>query len=577
MMRHKKRGRADFYKLFIKTRLLGIVLSSILPMFLVCGIILYQFYTSYNGKVHDHLSTLVKMHQQDIDTFLEEKLGNISFLANTFGYEELSNPEVLRHTLELLQGKYGPVFVDLGIVNEKGIQIAYAGPYQLGEAQYSEMNWFRKALQNDYFISDVFLGLRELPHFIVSVKQTHDNKPWILRATIDFVYFNNLMEKVRVGETGFAYILNRDGEFQTQPRYAISIDTIPIFTKMKSVNNKNLYFLDDPSGFFGGKIAVASFLKKGEWILVYEQSVSDVFQSFLEAFKISIIIVILGTIATVTMGFLRFSKMMGSITRAEKEKQLMNEQIIETGKLASVGELAAGIAHEINNPVAIMVEEAGWIEDLLEEEEFQEGENLEEFHRALRQINAQGKRCKSITHKLLSFARKTDTKIIEADINELLEEIISLSEKRAKYSSVTITKNFEENIPKVKLSQTEMQQVFLNLINNALDAMEKSGGTIDISSEQTEEDIIIKVSDTGMGIPEANLTRIFDPFFTTKKVGKGTGLGLSICYGIIKRMGGDIMVHSIVGSGTTFTINFPKNKSTEKTPTNPCKQESPDR
>ena len=138
-----------------------------------------------------------------------------------------------------------------------------------------------------------------------------------------------------------------------------------------------------------------------------------------------------------------------------REKELMNEQIVQTGKLASVGELAAGIAHEINNPVAIMVEEAGWIEDLLEEEAFQEEENLTEFKRALDQIRTQGRRCKEITHKLLSFARKTDARVQEVRIKPLIEEIVSLSAQGAKYSNVTINTDLSEDLPPVQVSPSE--------------------------------------------------------------------------------------------------------------------------
>jgi two-component system, NtrC family, sensor kinase len=225
--------------------------------------------------------------------------------------------------------------------------------------------------------------------------------------------------------------------------------------------------------------------------------------------------------------------------------------------LASVGELAAGIAHEINNPVAIMVEEAGWIEDLLEEEEFQAGKNMEEFKKSLKQINIQGKRCKEITHKLLSFARKTDSRIQKVDIKELIEDMVALSAQRAKYGNVVIHTDLQEGLPTMEVSQSELQQVLLNLINNALDAMEKKGGTLDISARMGNKHILVDISDTGHGIPGANLQRIFDPFFTTKQVGKGTGLGLSICYGIINKLGGEIEVRSSVDVGTTFRVKIP--------------------
>jgi len=236
----------------------------------------------------------------------------------------------------------------------------------------------------------------------------------------------------------------------------------------------------------------------------------------------------------------------------------MNEQIIEAGKLASLGELAAGIAHEINNPVAIMVEEAGWMGDILEEEEFRESENFEEYQRALNQIKNQGIRCKEITHKLLSFARKIDSRIQDIQLNTIIEEVVGLSEKRARYGNVEIISNLSPDLPSVHISPSEMQQVFLNLINNAVDAIDsKKGGTITITTRLDGDMIVADFEDTGSGIARANLQRIFDPFFTTKAVGKGTGLGLSICYGIVKKIGGEISVNSAVGKGTVFHIRVP--------------------
>jgi two-component system NtrC family sensor kinase len=204
-----------------------------------------------------------------------------------------------------------------------------------------------------------------------------------------------------------------------------------------------------------------------------------------------------------------------------------------------------------------MVEEAGWIEDLLEEEDLRGAKNLDEFSRALRQIKNQGGRCKQITHKLLSFARKTDTRIQDVNVYDFIDEMVSLSSQRAKFSKVEIGTSLPAGLPTLSVSLSEMQQVFLNLINNALDAMEKEGGTLDVDVKLEDMSVVFYVADSGPGIPEANLERIFDPFFTTKPVGKGTGLGLSICFGIIKKMGGDIEVRSVVGAGTTFRVSIP--------------------
>jgi len=553
--------------------LLTIIIAAVMPMLVVSSIILYQFDSSYHEKVYAHLEELVLKHKQNIDNFLKEKLGDIRLLATTFSFEELSNEDFLRDRLESLQRIFGPVFVDLGVVNARGIQVAYAGPFKLGKALYSTADWFQETINSQNFISDVFLGLRGLPHFIVAVRENHDGESWILRATIDFVAFNDLVESIHIGETGFAYILNREGELQTKtiikeiPPGSPCADFVEGGVKVKG----KIEILErvDESG--EDELYVTACLKDGNWLLIFRQGASDAFAELYRTVGIALAFMLLGVLGIVVTAYFLSRRMVNRIAQADQEKEMITEQVVETGKLASVGELAAGIAHEINNPVAIMVEEAGWIEDLLEEEEFKDGENLSEFQRALQQIRTQGKRCKEITHKLLSFARKTDSRTQDIQLNDLIEELIALSAQRAKYSNVEIHSNLQENIPTLHLSQTELQQVLLNLINNALDAMEKTGGNLRISTRMEENSIIvgdphlqIEVADDGPGIPAANLAKIFDPFFTTKPVGKGTGLGLSICYGIIKKMGGNIEARSIIDGGTTFTVKVPLPKSKEE-------------
>ncbi len=562
-MNQDKSLKNNYYQSLTRKLIFTVIVVSFAPMILVSGVIFNQFRESYKEKVYAHLGVLVKKHKNNIDTFLNEKMNDIRFLAKTSSFEELSDESFLQNRLVALQQEYDTVFEDLGVINDEGVQIAYAGPFDLTNAQYLEADWFKKSIKTQYFISNVFLGLRGLPHFIVAIRQSIGEKYWILRATIDFAAFNNIVENIRIGKTGSAFILNREGEFQTKPHILIIThkETYLDFIKKGTRTQNGINIIEKKDGPGKKTIYVSAFLKNGDWLMVYQQHTADAFSDLRRTQNIAAIIFLIGGLAIITMAILLSKRMVSRIATADHEKGIMSQQVIETGKLATVGELAAGIAHEINNPVAIMVEEAGWIQDLLEEEEFQETENLDELERALKQINIQGKRCKEITHKLLSFARKTDSRVQVVQVNELIEDAVGLSEQRAKYSKVVINTNLEKNLPFIQASQTEMQQVFLNLINNALDAMDgKGGGTIDITSRLEDNNIIINFADNGPGIHRYNLARIFDPFFTTKPVGRGTGLGLSICYGIIKKMGGEINVQSVIDMGTTFSIRIPKDQ-----------------
>ncbi len=544
-----------------------VIILSFGPMLMVSGMVLHQFRISYNEKLYAHLKEMVHRHAQDVDSFLNERLNNLQFVADAGGFEGLFDESVLQEKLFQLQQKYGGVFEDLGIVNETGLQEAYAGRLKLGKAQYSDAKWFEEAFKKQYYISDVFLGLRSRPHFIVSVKRAYKDKYFLLRATINFEEFNSLAENLRIGKTGFVFILNREGGFQTKPHY----DMLPskksymdfISEGKKAKHGIYIGELEDASGR-ERIIYLAALLKNDDWILVYEQEKKEAFSDLIRTQIITAVTLFIGALLIVIMISILFHKVINHLARGEQKMKMMNEQIIETGKLASVGRLAAGTAHEINNPVAIMVQEAGWIEDLLTEEEFQKGKNLQEIDRALKQINTQGKRCKEITHKLLSFARKTDKQIQQVRINEMIEEVVAISNKTS-YTGISINTYLDKTAPLIYGSQTEMQQVLLNLINNALYALEKDGGKIDITTRLEDPHVLVVVEDDGPGIPKANLDRIFDPFFTTKPVGEGNGLGLSICFGILKRMGGEIDVHSTVDVGTRFDIRFPlKNPTPSK-------------
>jgi two-component system NtrC family sensor kinase len=554
---------ANYLRSLNRNIILIIIVTSLIPLTIVSSTIYYQFRVSYHEKVYEHLRELVHSHTQTIDSFLNEKLADIRFLTDICGWDNLHNENFLRDRLRALQKDFGRDFVDLGIVNAKGEQLAYAGPFLLEKVDYSNAEWFRRAIQSDYYVSDVFLGIRGLPHFIITVRKTNAlGDYWILRATIDFVEFTTLVENIRLGQTGFAYIINQQGEMQTKPTALPDIATIDsekvyseIVKREEASDEVRIALLQDDSN--NENIYAASFLKNGDWLFVYQQRVVDAFSDLNKTFLITTALMIVGFIIIISMAVILSRTVVRRVARSEQETLMMSKKVVEAGKLASVGELAAGIAHEINNPVAIMVEEAGWMGDLLEDMALEKGQDRAEFERAIKQIQTQGKRCKDITHKLLSFARQTDATIEDVDILRLLEELIELSAQRAKYAMVKIKTDFGDNLPTLKVSATELQQVFFNLINNALDAMEKQGGDLNIFCHRENDSVTIKVADTGGGIPKANLDRIFDPFFTTKPVGKGTGLGLSICYGIIEKMGGKLGVESVVGQGTTFTISIP--------------------
>jgi two-component system NtrC family sensor kinase len=563
---------SKYYHALGRNIILIVMGVALVPLLLTSGIILERFSTAYQKKVLAHLGELAEKHSQNIDSFLTDRLGDIRVLARSLDFSTVVTTDMgfvigdeggaLSRKLSLLREEYGGVYVDLGLVSSDGIQVAYAGPYNLMLANYAEAAWFKEAARSEYVISNVFTGLRGSPHFIIATRQSWEGRQWILRATIDFEAFNSLVENLVIGKTGFAFILNIEGKLQTKPRYEVMLHQEPYVTFLSGQNTRSRISISETIDAAGHEAIVAMApLKGGQWVLCCQQEKDDAFFDLHMAQYLALVVIFISAGIVVVVAVLLTRRLIQRIAQVDEEKQAMNEKVIETGRLASIGELAAGIAHEINNPVAIMVEEAGWIEDLLADEDPSSAETLGEFKRSLAQIRTQGARCKEITHKLLFFARKTDPRITSVGINGLMEDVVGLLKQKSRYASVKIESNLTPGLPPIAASPSEMQQVLLNLVNNAVDAIDAGGGTVTLTTRQDGDAVVVEVADTGQGIPEAILTKIFDPFFTTKPVGQGTGLGLSICYGIVNKLGGEISVDSKIGVGTVFTVRLPIEKS----------------
>jgi signal transduction histidine kinase len=238
-----------------------------------------------------------------------------------------------------------------------------------------------------------------------------------------------------------------------------------------------------------------------------------------------------------------------------RETQL---QLLQSEKMASLGKLSAGVAHEINNPLGgILIFSKMLIEDLPPEDPRKED---------LERICEEATRCKEIVKGLLEFARQTSYKMESTDINRALVQGISLMENQALFHNIRIIKNLDPNLPPIMANAGQLNQVFMNIILNAAEAMEGKGTlTITTRLETDQNTVILEFTDTGCGIKKEHLTRIFDPFFTTKEVGKGTGLGLSTSYGIVQKHRGRIWVRSDEGEGATFAIELPAKGEAEET------------
>jgi PAS domain S-box-containing protein len=245
----------------------------------------------------------------------------------------------------------------------------------------------------------------------------------------------------------------------------------------------------------------------------------------------------------------------------ERTRQLKetHEKLLHQDKMSSLGKLSASVVHEINNPIAGILNLIMLMKRIVGEDELHKNE-IDQFAKYLDLMETETRRTSRIVSNLLAFSRQSKMEPRRLDINRLIEQTLLLNSNLLKICGVKVEKELDPSLPELVGSEDQLQQVFMNLVSNAAEAMEASGGGIlKVTSKllTSEDKIQINVSDTGPGIAYVNISKLFEPFFTTKKKGKGVGLGLSVAYGIIQEHGGSIFVRSALGNGATFQVRLP--------------------
>ena len=518
----------------------------------------YLSYNEYRSFLVANLRWNAESAKRTVETFLAELQTVLIYTANGHDFAGLAEPDTLRKVYQQLKSNY-PGVVDLGIINHQGIQVAYAGPYDLVGKDYSSRECFQSSSANRTFIGNVEMGYRKVPHFCIAVSSVSADtgQSWVFRTNIDATTLDKYIEKTSSGALSDIFLVAWKGEslLQTSSRH-LGPPLTP-YTAHLPHNRQGITISEEigPSGDVALK-AVA-YIEGTPWALVLLKE-GYLYGKEWSFFKVRLFyIVFTSTIIALVVIFRITNLFVGRIREADEKRETMMAEIEHTSKLASIGRLAAGIAHEINNPLAIISAKTGLVTDLLEI-----SGDFEHKDKIVHEINGTAnavERCKVITHRLLGFARRMDVAPEDININHLMREVLSFLDKEALYRGIHFDLASGENLPVIESDRGQLQQIFLNLVNNAIDAIDKDG-RITISTRMRDKSTLqVDVIDNGKGIPPEIMGHIFEPFFTTKDSGekKGTGLGLFITYGLVRKLGGQISVRSSVGGGTTFTVTLP--------------------
>lgn len=534
---------------------LAVVLMSLVAIVPLVSITLIDYKVTQHAVETDFFlrtARLVSNTWRTVSFFLVERRSALDFVVKDNSYNSLCDSKRLYEILRHLKQGFGG-FIDIGVIDSNGIQRAYAGPYNLEGINYRDQSWFKDVTNKGVNVSDVFMGFRRTPHIVIAVRHNLSKESFfILRATIDTDRFNDLLSQLEVSGQGDSFLINKDGILQTPSRdYGKVLDKIPLpvpeFSQHTSVYEQTH---KDKALVIG-----YDYIHDTPFILMIVKQKVELMKPW-QTTRLQLIGFLIASISVIALVTLSVSTyLVNRILLADQKRIMTLHEVEYSNKMASIGRLAAGVAHEINNPLAVINEKVGLIKDILTiKDEFKGNKKLVELaNSALYSVD----RCGTITKRLLNFARHLDVKIQLVNIDEVIKDVLGFLAKEADYRSIKVLVNVSRNIPEFECDRGKLQQIFLNIVNNAFAAV-KDGGKIDITAKREKTDLIsVTFTDDGYGIPKSDLERVFEPFFSTKTKQGGTGLGLSITYGLVQELGGSVGVQSEVGKGTSFVVTLP--------------------
>ena len=542
------------YRRFRRTLSLVMIAAFLIPLILTTML----SYFEYRSQMLANLRWNAESAKKTIETFLTELQTVLVYTANGQTYEGLIDQKNLNELYLRLKSHY-PGVVDLGIIDHKGIQRAYAGPYELLGKDYSDRDCFKVVNASKTYIGTVEMGYRNVPHFAIAVSffNAKNGQHWVFRTSIDVTTLDKYIDKIGTGPLSDIFLVSRKGQPLLQSTSQQLGPPLSPYPFELPSNRIGITISEDRGVWDYVVLKAVSYIEGTPWALVLLKH-GYLYGKDWSFFKARLFFIVMISTILALLVILQITKLfVGRIREADEKRESMMAEIEHTSKLASIGRLAAGIAHEINNPLAIISAKTGLISDLLElSEDFKYRKKIgSEIHGTSHAVE----RCKVITHRLLGFARRMDVSLESISINNLMQEVLSFLDQEALYRGIHVDLDLEDSLPIIESDRGQLQQIFLNLVNNAIDAIGKDGKVTIKTKKPDQDSIQIEVIDNGKGISQNNISHIFEPFFTTKDTGekKGTGLGLFITYGIIKKLGGHISVRSSVGVGTTFTVTLP--------------------
>jgi len=534
-----------YFRRLFNSIVVALLAASFIPLLLIGGGMYYQAVSILEQKTLAALDAEISEHRETLDHFLTERAIDLKNLSGILGFDYLTNPGNLKKVFDTLRRQL-PCFTDIGVIDDQGRHRAYVGPYDLLSKNYKETSWFKGIATKDFYISDVFLGFRNDPHFIIAVKQVTAEGFWILRATVDTAYFEGIVAEILSKRDGDSYLINREGIFQSAPRWGGKI-----------MGQSEVKFIEPFSGVRiehrGDRIIMMSWLEKVPWLCVAEFKQEDIYSPLRYMRAVGIFAFVLGAMLIVLTVLLTTNYLFSRLETKRRNIRFLDHQLQHSNRMASSMKLASGFVREIKETLSNIDLVLSWVDELAQGDLSGE-ESRTEVRESLKQVRSEVVRARRATDRFLKSTQSPLPIIREVRVQDLLDEILELLERELHFNRITVRREYQDSLPPVQSDPSQLRQIFQNLIVNAMTAIGKEGA-ISLTVQGTEERVTLRVGDTGPGIAKERSEKIFDPLFTSKP--DGTGLGLSIGASLLKKLGGTISVTSEVGKGSVFTVEIP--------------------
>ncbi|MCF8025917.1 MAG: histidine kinase [Desulfobacteraceae bacterium] len=559
---NRKEDSADFRQYFRKLRkrlFVSICLAFLVPLVILSVYFHIQFNTNLKKSSRLHLISLAESQRNTVDLFLQERVANLFSLFHRAEFNVTPTQDRMNSYLQHLT-EFSDAYVDVGFMTPRGVQIGYSGPYPyLRGKDYSEETWYVNLMkaERNYFISDIYMGFRNKPHFTIAVKQPVGGGTYVMRATLDPDKIYMFLRNIAQGKSVASSLINMAGTYQiVDPDEGGVLSQSPYDPK-RLINQQVLEISMEGKSH----LIAAARLTEVPWVLIVHQPLNVAYAKMYTTRRIMIGATILIVLVMFSAIWMATYRLLRRAEENEASRRELKSQLFHAAKLASLGELSAGVAHEINNPLGVILSQCGVIKDIFDPEYGGSTEIGPETAGQVREeigiIEESVYRARDVTQKLLKSSRRTEPRLVQSNVNDLIDEVVEgFMERELKVSNIELIRDYDRNLPDIRTDPDQTRQVFQNLINNAFDAIE-GPGKITISTRHSGKAVKVAVSDTGKGMTSEEMEKIFLPFFTTKEVGKGTGLGLAISLNIVESLGGSMHVQSMPGAGSAFTITFP--------------------